>query len=602
MASAHPLRPGDPERVGDYEVLGFIGEGGQGTVLLGRSPSGQEVAIKILRAEFSQNDDARRRFLREAELMQRVAPFCTIRILDAGWTERSPYIISEYIEGESLEDLVRRDGPRTGSGLSRLAVATLTALSAIHRAGIVHQDFKPSNVLMGPEGPVVIDFGIARVLDTTGTVSQVVGTPSFMSPEQVEGRGITPASDMFSWAATMIFAATGRLAFHGDTIPAILNKVMNAEPDLTGVPHPLNIFVGDCLQKDPRRRPTAKNVLSAITGEIPVLPRDPSGRKPAVGPSGTKVLRTELAVPPVAPPSTGPAAPPPLPPTRVENPGPGPAGAPYPPHPAPAPGPAPVANAAPPPNVTAPPVGHPQGPAPRPAGPQPSYPPPTPPGPPAPPAPPRGPVPGPAAGPPGPTPPPRPAPPRPAPPRPAPVPPPGPPGPRHANTAPAGGGGRGFAWGVLFAIIGFVAVLATIPFAVALFRDRPDPEETRPPIGSYPLDAEIYKNREWDIRFTRMQVTSSMVILTVRYRNLSGTSRTLVCEDATGGTYMLLDGERITPVRTPCTTRLGDRWQVRSGGTFTGTVVFSVEARPGKSFTVKYFDWGWSDRITIPRR
>lgn len=566
MGSAQPLRPGDPERVGDYEVLGFIGEGGQGTVLLGRSPSGQRVAIKLLRAEFSQDDDARKRFLREAELMQRVAPFCTIRVLDAGVTHQSPYIVSEYVEGESLEELVRRDGPRTGSGLSRLAVATVTALSAIHRAGIVHQDFKPSNVLMGPEGPVVIDFGIARVLDTTGTVSQVVGTPSFMSPEQVEGRGIGPASDMFSWAATMVYAATGRLVFHGNTIPAILHNVINGEPDLTGVPEPLNIFVADCLAKDPRRRPTAKNVLSALTGEIPVLPRDPSGRPPGVGPRGTRVLETGMGAPPLQVPRTGPGGPPP-------------------PAPGPAPGRTPPPMSGP---VPAAAHGMAQGmrpaPTPPPAAPRPHPPPPGPMRHPSPPPPGR--PPGPPTGPPlgGPVPGPRP---------PAPA----PPGPRHAATAPGGGSSSGWGRGLLFAALGFLAVLIMVPVVSGALGGL----RGRAAVGTYPLDATIASTREWDIRFTRMRVTSDSIILTVRYQNRTSRPLTLHCADAIGGTYLrLADGERITPTRTPCSARIGDKWQVGGRTSYTGTATFPVRGRAGTSFQVSWFDWGISERITIP--
>lgn len=574
MGDAHPLRPGDPERVGDYEVLGLLGEGGQGTVLLGRSPSGQRVAIKLLRAEFSHDPDARKRFLRESEVMQRVAPFCTVRVLDAGvLAGQQPYIVSEYVEGESLEDLVRRDGPRTGSGLSRLAVATLTALSAIHRAGIVHQDFKPSNVLMGPEGPVVIDFGIARMLDASGTVSQVIGTPSFMSPEQVEGRGIGPASDMFSWAATMVFAATGRLVFHGDTIPAILHNVIHAEPDLTGVPDPLRIFVSDCLAKDPRQRPSAKKVLSAITGEIPVLAREPVNPG-GPGPQGTKVLTSELGAPPLQTPP-----PPPAPPGPMPHPGPRPhtatGRAPM-PHPAPPPGPNPM---------TGPPPAAGPGPRPGPAMPPPG-PPPPPPGPvraPAPPpAPPAFPPPGPPRG-------------TAPPPRPAPAP-----------TVPSArsSGGSGVGRGVLFAVIGFVLVLIFIPFMIGVLRTADDERDDTPAVGTYAINASVVTNSTWDVRFTRMRVTQDSVILTVRYRNLTDEPQRLVCDHATGNTYLRLDDgpelKRIPPIRTPCSGRVGASWQVAPHSSYTGTVTFPLRGTPGTEFVVNYFNWGQSNRITIP--
>ncbi|MFD0478870.1 serine/threonine-protein kinase [Nonomuraea thailandensis] len=169
----------------------------------------------MLHARMAEDPEARRRFLREVELARRVAPFCTASVLDMGMHDDRPYIVSEYVRGDSLERAVRRDGPRTGGGLERLAVATATALAAIHRAGVVHRDLKPGNVILGPEGPVVIDFGISRALDHAATQTGAVGTPGYMAPEQVSMDPVGPAADVFSWAATMVFAATGRRAFAG---------------------------------------------------------------------------------------------------------------------------------------------------------------------------------------------------------------------------------------------------------------------------------------------------------------------------------------------------------------------------------------------------
>ncbi|MFG3708941.1 serine/threonine-protein kinase [Micromonospora sp. NPDC047670] len=174
--------------------------------------------------------------------------------------------MSEFIEGQTLDNLVRGDGVRSGSGLERLAVATLTALTAIHRAGIVHRDSKPSNVVMGAEGPVVIDFGIARAFDQTVT-SSVIGTPAFMTPEQFLGGAIGPEADLFSWAGTMVFAATGRHAFAGDSTPSVMHAILETEPDLTGVPDALRPVLEKCLAKDPERRPNAAEVLRWVTGE-----------------------------------------------------------------------------------------------------------------------------------------------------------------------------------------------------------------------------------------------------------------------------------------------------------------------------------------------
>ncbi|MEV4455955.1 serine/threonine-protein kinase [Microbispora sp. NPDC049633] len=262
----YPLDPGDPERIGDHRLVGVLGEGGQGTVYLARDASGAQVAIKMLHARAAMDATSRRRFLREAETARRLAPFCTARVLDAGSHHGRPYIVTEYIPGPSLATAVAEDGPRTGSGLHRLAVATLTSLAAIHRAGIVHRDFKPGNVILGPEGPVVIDFGIASAADHTVSGGGMAGTPAFIAPEQLAGQRPGPSSDVFSWAVTMAYAATGRLPFPGPTVPAILMAISAREPDLSGVPADLRPLLEACLAKDPAARPAASGLLRALTG------------------------------------------------------------------------------------------------------------------------------------------------------------------------------------------------------------------------------------------------------------------------------------------------------------------------------------------------
>ncbi|TMR24409.1 hypothetical protein ETD86_04560 [Nonomuraea turkmeniaca] len=253
-------------QISGYRLTGFLGEGGQGTVYRGLSPSGDEVTIKVLHARMSEDAEERRRFFRQVDLARRVAPFCTARVLDMGMHEDRPYIVSEYVRGESLDRVVRQEGPRTGGGLDRLAIATATALAAIHRAGVVHRDFKPANVILGPEGPVVIDFGISRALDHAVTQSGAFGTPGYTAPEQVSSDQIGPAADVFSWAATMVYAATGRRPFAGATVPAVLHALLYEEPDLTGVPESLSPLVSACLDKDPERRLAADDLVRALTG------------------------------------------------------------------------------------------------------------------------------------------------------------------------------------------------------------------------------------------------------------------------------------------------------------------------------------------------
>ncbi|TMR01182.1 serine/threonine protein kinase, partial [Actinomadura soli] len=271
MASPIPLTTADPTRLGGWELLGRIGTGGQGVVYLGRPADGgrgpERVAVKLLHAQLLGNAGARERFVRELALLQRVAGFCTAQMLDADTAGDRPYIVSEYVPGRSLRRLVQEEGPRTGADLDRLAISSVTALSAIHRANVVHRDLKPQNVLMGPDGPRVIDFGIARAFDTNATqTSQVVGTPAYMAPEQFTGR-VVPATDLFAWAATLLFAATGRDPFAGGPLPAVMYRIMNETPDLGALPGPLADVAAACLAKDPKARPASEDVLMWLLGE-----------------------------------------------------------------------------------------------------------------------------------------------------------------------------------------------------------------------------------------------------------------------------------------------------------------------------------------------
>ncbi|WP_214326962.1 WD40 repeat domain-containing serine/threonine protein kinase [Nonomuraea sediminis] len=262
MPTFAPLRPGDPETLGGHVILGRLGEGGQGVVFLARDPSGTHVAVKLLQAD---DQVSIGRFLREAQVAQQVAPFCTAAVLGTGVEADRPFIVSEYIEGASLHRVVQEQGPRSGSTLHRLAIGTATALAAIHQAGIVHRDFKPANVIIAADGPRVIDFGIARSLNATSTLSNMpVGTPSYMAPEQVLGHPVGPAADLFSWASTMVYAASGRAPFGSDTMPAVINRVLNHPPDLGVLEGPLRDVVASCLSKDPAQRPTAEQVIMRL--------------------------------------------------------------------------------------------------------------------------------------------------------------------------------------------------------------------------------------------------------------------------------------------------------------------------------------------------
>ncbi|WP_222720243.1 serine/threonine-protein kinase [Actinomadura sp. HBU206391] len=271
--TADPLQPGDPRTLGAYELIGRLGAGGQGAVFLGRGPSGDLVAIKLLRADLAEDTDARGRFVREAMAARQVARFCAAQVVDADVAGDRPYIVSEYVQGPSLLRLVREQGPVSGAALERLAIGTATALVAIHQAGIVHRDLKPANVLAAPDGPRVIDFGIAKALSGTSTVSsQIIGTPAYMAPEQLQGDSITPAVDVFAWAATMVFTGTGRPPFGADAIPLVVNRILSDEPDLGDLSDPVRALVNDCLAKDPERRPSARQILLRLLAEEDAVP------------------------------------------------------------------------------------------------------------------------------------------------------------------------------------------------------------------------------------------------------------------------------------------------------------------------------------------
>ncbi|MDB4872710.1 MAG: serine/threonine protein kinase, partial [Gemmatimonadales bacterium] len=225
---------------------------------------------------------------------RRVARFCTAQVLDVGIDGDRPFIVSEYIVGRSLHEQVARAGPRSDADLERLAIGTVTALAAIHSVGIVHRDFKPGNVLLAADGPRVIDFGIARALDASASVtSQTIGTPAYMAPEQLAGSPVGPAADMFSWATTMVFAATGKPAFGIDTLPAIINRVLNSEPDLGEphlVPQPLRSIILAALAKNPADRPTARQALQVLVEGSLDAETGWRGKVERVLPTGSEVV------------------------------------------------------------------------------------------------------------------------------------------------------------------------------------------------------------------------------------------------------------------------------------------------------------------------
>jgi hypothetical protein len=239
-----------------------------GIVYLARDAAGRQVALKVMRPELASREEFRRRFRKETEAARKVARFCTAAVLDVGLDGDQAYLATEYVEGADLSAVVEAQGPMMGSNLDALAVGVATALSAIHRAGVVHRDLKPSNILLSPVGPRVIDFGIAQLADTIGgNTGGVIGTPSYMSPEQAQGEPVTAAADVFAWGCVVTYAATGRPPFGGGAVPEVLYRVTHHAPHLDGLDERLRPLVERALDKDPARRPTAQQLLDRLLGE-----------------------------------------------------------------------------------------------------------------------------------------------------------------------------------------------------------------------------------------------------------------------------------------------------------------------------------------------
>ena len=237
-----------------------------GVVYLATAGNGSPVAVKVLRPELSGDTEFRTRFSREVAALTRVKGVCTVRVIEADTNSARPYLVTEYVEGPSLSEYIESRGPMEPRMLYGLATGLAEALTAIHAAGIVHRDLKPSNVLLTTGGPKVIDFGIAQVLEATAVTKAgfTVGSAGFMAPEQIMGRAAS-AADLFSWAVTIAYAASGRSPFGTGTTEAILYRILHDTPDLAGVPGRLLPQITAALAKEPQARPTAPELLSQLT-------------------------------------------------------------------------------------------------------------------------------------------------------------------------------------------------------------------------------------------------------------------------------------------------------------------------------------------------
>src|SRR5689334_2198809 len=242
-----------------------------GTVYLARARDGRRVAVKVIKPENSRDAEFRARFRSEVEKARRVPPFCTAEVLDADPDHETPYLVVEYVDGSSLAEVVREQGPLSSATVHGVAIGVATALVAIHSAGIVHRDLKPANVLFALGSPKVIDFGIAKAVEATShhtRAEEMVGTLAYMSPERFTPEAdqkLSPAADVFAWGALVAYAATGRSPFAGDSPAATAGRILTQPPRLDGVPAGLAGIVGRALAKDPAQRPTAQELLLELT-------------------------------------------------------------------------------------------------------------------------------------------------------------------------------------------------------------------------------------------------------------------------------------------------------------------------------------------------
>lgn len=293
-----PLNAEDPVSIGPFRLIGRLGVGGMGRVFLARSAGGRTVAVKVVHAELAAQDEFRRRFAREVEALERVGGTGTAPVLGSDTTSASPWVAIGYVPGPSLRAVVGDEyGPLPPATVRALGAGLGRALDHIHRAGLVHRDLKPSNVLLTVDGPRIIDFGIARAVDTVTdggltSTGAVVGSPGFMSPEQVRGEKLGPASDVFCLGSVLAYAATGRSPFgtSDSGVHALMFRIAHDEPDLTDVAPALTGLIRACLAKDPAARPTAAEIAETLPVPDPWLPADVLAR---LGRHAARLLEAE---------------------------------------------------------------------------------------------------------------------------------------------------------------------------------------------------------------------------------------------------------------------------------------------------------------------
>ncbi|WP_051836436.1 serine/threonine-protein kinase [Streptomyces sp. NRRL WC-3742] len=258
-----PLRDEDPDELGGFQLVARLPTGGMGEVFLALSPGGQPAAVKVIRDDLGQEPEFKRRFAYEVTAAQRVRGAYVAPLLDAQAHADRPWLATTYVAGPSLRELVSDHGALPAGQVLQLAWGIAHALTDIHRAEVVHRDFKPGNIMLDETGPKVIDFGIVKSLAETAvhrSQSTRIGTPLYMSPEQAKGDPVGASSDVFALGSTLYYLATGADAFGADNEIAVGYRIMAEEPDMSAVPEPLRDLIARCLRKRPDRRPTPEAV------------------------------------------------------------------------------------------------------------------------------------------------------------------------------------------------------------------------------------------------------------------------------------------------------------------------------------------------------
>src|SRR5580700_8766764 len=297
------LQPDDPGRIGPYQLRGVLGAGGMGRVFLGVSADGDHAAGKVIRADLAMDPEFRARFRREVTVARKVSSRFTAPLLGADADGPVPWLATAYVTGPSLADAVAQRGPLPAASVLMLAAGLAEGVSAIHSAGVIHRDLKPSNVLLAHDGPRVIDFGISVAAETSPLTRTglLIGSPGYMSPEQLEGREVGPASDIFSLGAVLAFAATGEAPFGNGSAPTLAYRAVYRQVNLDRVPAEVRGLIDRCLAKDPGQRPTARDLMFAADGSrtvtsVRLSPSAPPAPGRPGGQQGRRQRRRPLAI------------------------------------------------------------------------------------------------------------------------------------------------------------------------------------------------------------------------------------------------------------------------------------------------------------------